>query len=155
MATADSVKEKLQGLIAKANSVTGNTDADLTMAVDALVAGYGQGGGTAVPNVLSVTRHMLNEAWTTDALGNADNFVKTFCNANDTTDTTLYVCYISNNGSGNYYGDYCMFQRYGPAQTQCLNVRGAWTNYSAGHLTSRSFYLSAGAIVTVIHLSCG
>lgn len=45
MVTADSVKAKLQGLIAKANEVTGNTDADLTTAVNALVAGFGQGGG--------------------------------------------------------------------------------------------------------------
>lgn len=45
MATADSVKAKLQGLIAKANEATGNTDVDLTTAVNALVAGFGQGGG--------------------------------------------------------------------------------------------------------------
>lgn len=49
MATADSVKAKLQGLIAKANAATGNTDADLTSAIDALVAGFGQGGG--IPGV--------------------------------------------------------------------------------------------------------
>ena len=43
MATADSVKAKLQGLIAKANATTGNQDADLTTAVDALVDGFGSG----------------------------------------------------------------------------------------------------------------
>lgn len=37
MATADSVKAKLQGLIDKSNATTGNTDADLTTAVDALI----------------------------------------------------------------------------------------------------------------------
>lgn len=45
MATADSVKAKIQGLIASANAKTGNTDADLTTAVNALIAGFGQGGG--------------------------------------------------------------------------------------------------------------
>lgn len=45
MVTAKSVKEKLQGLIATANAATGNADADLTTAVNALVAGFGQGGG--------------------------------------------------------------------------------------------------------------
>lgn len=45
MVTADSVKAKLQGLITKANEATGNTDVDLTTAVNALVAGFGQGGG--------------------------------------------------------------------------------------------------------------
>lgn len=44
MATADSVKEKIQELIEKANDATGNTDTDLTSAIDALVAGFGQGG---------------------------------------------------------------------------------------------------------------
>ena len=45
MVTADSVKVKIQGLIASANAKTGNTDADLTTAVNALIAGFGQGGG--------------------------------------------------------------------------------------------------------------
>lgn len=45
MVTADSVKTKLQGLIAKANETTGNSDTDLTAAVNALVAGFGQVGG--------------------------------------------------------------------------------------------------------------
>ena len=45
MVTAESVKAKLQGLIATANATTGNADADLTTAVHALVAGFGQGGG--------------------------------------------------------------------------------------------------------------
>lgn len=47
MATADSVKEKLQGLIAKANTKTGGSDTTLTSAVDTLIAGYGQGGTTS------------------------------------------------------------------------------------------------------------
>lgn len=45
MATAESVKSKLQGLISKANAKTGKNDADLTDAVNTLVSGYGQGGG--------------------------------------------------------------------------------------------------------------
>ena len=46
MATADSVKAKIQGLISKANAKTGRSDADMTSAVDALISGYGQGGDT-------------------------------------------------------------------------------------------------------------
>lgn len=42
MATAESVKSKIQGLIDRANSVTGNTDTDLIAAVEALIAGYGK-----------------------------------------------------------------------------------------------------------------
>lgn len=45
MATAESVKAKLQNLITLANNTTGNTDATLTQAVNALIAGFGQGGG--------------------------------------------------------------------------------------------------------------
>ena len=48
MATAQSVKAKIQGLIASANTKTGNTDENLTAAVNALMAGFGQesGGGS-------------------------------------------------------------------------------------------------------------
>lgn len=43
MATVQSVKAKLQGLIDKSNATTGNSDKDLTSAVEALVIGYGVG----------------------------------------------------------------------------------------------------------------
>ena len=45
MATAESVKNKIQGLINTANATTGKADTDLTSAVGALIAGFGQGGG--------------------------------------------------------------------------------------------------------------
>ena len=48
MATADSVKSKLQELIYQANAATGKTDADLTAAVGRLIAGFGQGGGALI-----------------------------------------------------------------------------------------------------------
>lgn len=43
MATAESVKAKIQNLIDAANQTTGNKDTDLTTAVEALIAGYGKG----------------------------------------------------------------------------------------------------------------
>lgn len=46
MATAESVKAKLQGLIGLANTTTGKADTDLTAAVNALIAGFGQGGSS-------------------------------------------------------------------------------------------------------------
>lgn len=55
MATADSVREKIEQLISDANAATGNTDADLTTAVNALIAGYGQGGDTSVEDAI-ITR---------------------------------------------------------------------------------------------------
>lgn len=45
MATADSVKAKIQGLIDSSNETTGQNDTDLTSAVNHLKEGYGQGGG--------------------------------------------------------------------------------------------------------------
>lgn len=47
MATADSVKAKMQGLIDSANAKTGGNDATLTGAVNTLIAGFGQGGGSS------------------------------------------------------------------------------------------------------------
>lgn len=44
MATADSVKTKIQNLITRANDTTHLEDVDLTNAVNHLVEGYGQGG---------------------------------------------------------------------------------------------------------------
>lgn len=44
MSTDVTVKTQLQSLIDKSNAATGNSDTDLTTAVDSLVAGYGQGG---------------------------------------------------------------------------------------------------------------
>lgn len=46
MATADAVKDKIQSLIDAANAVTGHTDADMTTAVTALIAGFGSEGGS-------------------------------------------------------------------------------------------------------------
>jgi len=45
MATADSVKVKIQNLISKANETTGKSDTDLTSGVDSLIEGFGQGDG--------------------------------------------------------------------------------------------------------------
>ena len=42
VATADSVKTKIEGLIAQANEITGNTDSDLTTAVASLASGYSE-----------------------------------------------------------------------------------------------------------------
>ena len=45
MATADSVKTKIQGLIVRANAATKGSDTNLTTALDRLIAGFGKGGG--------------------------------------------------------------------------------------------------------------
>lgn len=52
MATIQSVKTKIQGLIDLANEKTSNNDTTLTSAVNSLVQGYGQGGASV--NVVNV-----------------------------------------------------------------------------------------------------
>lgn len=66
MATADSVKAKIQGLIDQSNAATGNTDADLTTAVNSLIAGFGQGGG-GFPELVYETTFEVEEAQTSGA----------------------------------------------------------------------------------------
>lgn len=51
MATAESVKAKIQGLINTANETTGGADTDLISAVNTLAAGFGQGGGGDVSGI--------------------------------------------------------------------------------------------------------
>lgn len=83
MVTADSVKEKLQTVIAKANGTTGRDDADVNAAVDALIAGYGQSEGQA-PEMMAVRTVTIenvlgNGANSLHTLLTADDFVKTHC----------------------------------------------------------------------------
>lgn len=68
MATAASVKAKIIGLIDKSNATTGNTDTDLTTAVDALVDGYGKGGETVETQEKTVD---ITENGTTEVLPDA------------------------------------------------------------------------------------
>lgn len=76
MATAESVKEKIQNLIATANSTTGGADTDLTAAVNALIAGFGTGGGGAsgiymakiTPASATATLRVTHNLGTTDIL---------------------------------------------------------------------------------------
>lgn len=62
MATVQSVKAKLQGLIDKSNATTGKNDADLTTAVNTLVEGYGKGGsGEDLAGVLDEQSQLIAE----------------------------------------------------------------------------------------------
>ncbi len=63
MATAESVKAKIQGLINTVNSTTGGDDTDLTAAVNALIAGFGQGGGGVKVTEYVVTENADRGLW--------------------------------------------------------------------------------------------
>lgn len=55
MATIDSVLTKVRNLISRSNTATGRTDEDLTAAVDALIDGYGKGGGITPTGTIAIT----------------------------------------------------------------------------------------------------
>lgn len=62
MATADSVRAKMQGLIDSANAKTGSGDTTLTAAVNALIAGFGSGGGAKITEYV-VTEDADRSLW--------------------------------------------------------------------------------------------
>ena len=149
MVTAESVKAKLQGLINAANAATGNADADLTAAVNALVAGFGQSGSANIPILADVTEYIHSEAWTLDALGNNLNFANTYCNYNDTEDRFLYVATVENNTAttAKFNGAIVKRTNSGPVWISYRN--GAQDQHIAGPTATRSCYISVGAKVTV------
>lgn len=64
MATAESVKQKIQGLISNANNTTGNTDVTLTDAVNSLIAGFGTGENEIVQFIENKITNFSNEELT-------------------------------------------------------------------------------------------
>lgn len=64
MATAESVKQKIQGLISNANNTTGNTDVTLTDAVNSLIAGFGTGENEIVQFIENKIINFSNEELT-------------------------------------------------------------------------------------------
>ena len=70
MSTPNTVKAQIQSLIDSANMTTGNTDADLTTAVQALISGFGQAaGGSSLPDGFNVFTLTLTERYQTSAEG--------------------------------------------------------------------------------------
>lgn len=64
MVTIDTVKAQIQSLIDSANIATGNTDTNLTDAVNALVSGYGDTGTAKMFDTINIyqpKRLQINE----------------------------------------------------------------------------------------------
>jgi len=72
MATADSVKAKLQNLLQSANTATGNTDGNLTDAMASLIAGFGS--GAAMYTGIYTAAERVVEDVTFDTPGGVSNF---------------------------------------------------------------------------------
>lgn len=103
MATAESVKQKIQGLISNANNTTGNTDATLTNAVNSLIAGFGTGGGKLIETSIDITL-------ASDVKTNAVSFVDTYIAPLAKTDKYCVCAMVENNtDTSNYRVDSFMF----------------------------------------------
>ncbi len=103
MATAESVKNKLQGLIDTANETTGESAADLTTAIGTLIAGFGKGSGDeggvkvwqgskTAPSTATGTRVEID-------FGFVPDFILVFANADVTGSTSrsypIFTCGFS------------------------------------------------------------
>ena len=72
MATADSVKTKLQNLLQSANTATGNADGNLTDAVASLIEGFGS--GAAMYTGIYTMKEWVVEDLPFDTPGGVSNF---------------------------------------------------------------------------------
>ena len=125
MATADSVKSKLQELINQANAATGKTDADLTAAVGRLFAGFGQGGGGG----LIIGTYNLHDSSTDIKNIYINNGVETSYSGWTATDyihikaNTVYAVQVD---YGNINGAYCAL--YDSGKNYAKNIDGGLQN---------------------------
>lgn len=120
MSTPDTVKAQIQALIASANAATGNADADLTTAVESLVAGYGAASGIYMAQI-------------TPAEDAADLYVE---HNLGTTDILLAVCFAETLGdvSPTFNGTTAKFW----AKTDIPRYRGSST--AVGSYDSHFYY---------------
>lgn len=124
MATADSVKYKLQELINQANTATGKTDADLTAAVGRLIAGFGQGGGALI-----IRTDNLHDSSTDIENKYIDNGVdKSYSGwaATDYIPIKADTVYAVQAASGNVNGSYCAL--YDSEKNYAKNIGGGLQN---------------------------
>ena len=167
--------ERINALKAGIEAKTGGSYADLTAGVQALVDGYGQGGGGIDRPTLSNFIKFIDEnAYTiTDdryVNGKALSFMKEFCNGAP-NNLIYYECEITNNtaqsSAANYhyqFGDvnYTGNNGFGPFVINIRDNTNIWNTWDgryydpAGNVilastlpADRGFKLSAGSRVTV------
>ena len=96
------------------------------------------------------TVYTQSEAWTSDTKGNASNFANTYCNSGD----GLYLAIITNNSAtGNYKALSAMVGRGTVNGVSLPDGRVRRSNGNSSVATSTSFYISAGATITVWYCS--
>lgn len=134
--------QKIQSLITAANAKTGESDATLTDAVQTLVDGYGGGGGV---NPIEKTVYTHAQDWLTDNTGNTAAFRNTYF----TKGAGIYYATIENNAAtGNYKAITAVACMGGMTGADAYNFQRGGGNVPNAD-SSWSYYISAGAIVTI------
>lgn len=144
-----------QGIEAK----TGETYPDLTGGVNALISGYGQGGGGTVTDsalkLVETHEYTHAEDWLSDAKGNSQNVYDTYLKSLMAIHPKhLYVAYFT---GGTYTGTYMPSQMFAwnftgdgvLNNTLYLEYRGNYSNFSKSPGTGRSLWMSAGTKIII------
>lgn len=157
--------------------ITANGTYDVSAFAQAVVNVPTSGGESAgLPHItlVSTNTYTHEEDWLDDSVGTANDFVKKYCNADDTTDEHMYICDIAENtASQPYKAISCLAWRIMGGQTVnkllCRTLRDSSDNtrnwnffgdvdssndnsaFADGgtEIINRSFWLSAGSVVTV------
>ena len=95
------------------------------------------------------TVYTQSTAWTTDSNGNAQNFANTYCNSGD----GVYLAVVKNNTASNYAAQSMIVGR-GSVNGVTLPLGHARrSNGNSSIVASTSFYVTAGATITVWYCS--
>ena len=139
--------ESLDDIADAINAKTGGSSA---MTPAQMVTAIGSISGGSVPRVVSVDTYTQVEDWLSDSQGNTLNFCKTYLDY-DNHPTTFKIAYITNNNASTYKAS--VFWVY-PIGSTTSQGNGTFSRAypSRAISSSASFWISAGAQITVITL---
>jgi hypothetical protein len=102
--------------------------------------------------VTKIKEYTQAENWLSDTYGNAKNFADTYMDATDMTENRFRIAYVSNNNATNYQASVLWVWKKGAST---VSAEGYYkNNYSIrSYIAGASFWISAGAKITVIYLS--
>lgn len=143
---------RLAALRDKADAVTGESSATLAGAVDALIAGFGAGGG-GYPIEDGTYEYVHSEDWGNSTLGLASNFVNLYCSNRATNQIVQYECEITGNPVLDKYGVslYCVcwdsYKIIVGTSDRYTGDGGINTHVDVSN--GRAFYIAMGATIKV------
>ena len=141
---ATPLTDGINALTAYANEVTGASDTTLSDAVESLVAGYGQGGGSTLWKTVTLTEDSSNDA----------NPVTWFSDLGIDVQTDLenywYICNFSNNtAANNYRCMYLMYTVYDNTMICCSIRTSNFSSISGITTTSRVLRATQGTVINI------